>query len=96
MANPEEFLEIICNPAFASNFTVRGTTLKNVPKGYPTESPVAEYLKRKNWYIEHPFADTALEDHAASASFAAEKYSIMKPFNDFPNRALIGFAMPQR
>jgi len=57
---------------------------------------VAEYLKRKNWYIEHPFADTALEDHAASASFAAEKYSIMKPFNDFPNRALIGFAMPQR
>lgn len=92
----EEFLAVIKEPEFAANFTVQGTALKNVPKGYEADSPAAEYLKYKSWYIEYPFEDGMLKDKAEFVRFAAEKFLCMKPFNDYLNRALEGFVMPRR
>lgn len=92
----EEFLSIIEDPAFAGQFEVKGTSLKNVPKEYPADCAAAEYLKYKSWYIEYMVDDAVFQDLPAFVDFAAEKFLQMKPFNDFMNRALEGFTMPER
>lgn len=94
--NADEFLCIVNNPDFCSTFKVMGNALKKVPKEYPSDCSVAEYLKYKSWYIEYPLAPNVLENRTAFVHFAAEKYALMKPFNDFLNKALVGFSMPRR
>ena len=94
--NQDEFLSIIQDPDFSSTFKVMGTALKNVPKEYPADCAAAEYLKYKSWYIEYNFTDDLLEDTSAFVQYAAEKFLLLKPFNDFLNKALVGFTMPSR
>lgn len=94
--NGEEFLQIIGREDFKNNFRVQGTALKNVPKEYAADSPAADYLKHKSWYIEYNFTDELLSDTEKFVAYAAEKFLLMKPFNDFLNRALDGFVMPKR
>ena len=94
--NGEEWETIIHAPAFAQYFTVRGTALKSVPAGYEKEHPQAEYLKNKSWYLEYPLKDEAFGDAGEFCVKAAGIFQIMKPFNDFLNRALAGFQMPAR
>ena len=77
-------------------FTVQGTALKNVPAGYDNEHPQAEYLKFKSWYLECPIRDEELNDEDAFVAKATEIFRIMKPFNDYLNRALADFQMPTR
>lgn len=91
--NGEEWEKIIHEPEFEKYFTVQGTTLKKVPAGYEKEHPQAEYLKFKSWYLEYPFND---EDFSNGEEFlvkAAEIFRIMKPFNDYLNKALVDFRM---
>lgn len=92
----EEFEDITSDPAFAQNFEVKGVSLKKVPKKYPADHPMAKYLKYKSWYIEYPVDDSLIENTQSFIGYAAEKFSLMKPFNDFLNRALDGFVMPSR
>lgn len=94
--NGEEWEKIIHEPEFEKHFTVQGTVLKNVPAGYDKEHPQAEYLKYKSWYLEYPVKDEELSDGEAFLAKAAELFRIMKPFNDYLNRALAGFQMPTR
>lgn len=94
--NGEEWETIIHEPEFERYFTVRGTTLKNVPVGYDKEHPQAEYLKFKSWYLEYPIADAEFNDADNFTAKAAEIFKIMKPFNDYLNRALANFEMPKR
>ena len=75
---------------------MQGTSLKNVPAGYDKEHPQAEYLKFKSWYLEYPIADEALVDGEAFVTEAVKLFEIMKPFNDYLNKALDGFQMPAR
>ena len=75
---------------------MRGSALKNVPAGYDKEHPQAEYLKLKSWYVEYPVKDEELGDAEAFLTKAAEAFRIMKPFNDYLNKALAGFQMPAR
>lgn len=95
-AHGEEWQEIIGNPEFSGLFTVDGTKLKKVPQGYDPDHPQAEYLKHKSWYLEYFFDDEKLDDPEAFVEFAADIFRRMKPFNDFLNRALEGFKMPER
>ena len=81
---------------FEKYFTVKGTALKNVPAGYDKEHPQAEYLKFKSWYLEYPIRDEELQDAEAFLAKAADLFRIMKPFNDYLNKALEGFQMPTR
>ncbi len=94
--NGEEWQEILQDPSFRKHFTLRGTALKNVPAGYDREHPQAEYLKYKSWYLEYPLGDDALKDGETFLREATELFRIMKPFNDYLNRALAGFQMPAR
>ena len=94
--NGEEWEQIIREPEFEKYFTVQGTALKKVPAGYEKEHPQAEYLKYKSWYLEYPIKDEELKDAETFVAKAAKIFRIMKPFNDFLNRALAGFTMPSR
>lgn len=92
----EEFEEIIHTPEFQKYFSVQGTSLKNVPAGYDKEHPQAEYLKFKSWYLEYPVADEIIADAEQFVEEATKLFEIMKPFNDYLNKALEGFQMPTR
>ena len=91
-----EWEEIITAPSFREHFTVGGSALKNVPAGYGKDHPQAEYLKYKSWYLEYPIRDEELVDGESFVSRAADIFRRMKPFNDYLNRALTGFKMPER
>jgi uncharacterized protein (TIGR02453 family) len=94
--NGAEWEEIIHVPEFETYFTVHGTALKNVPAGYDKEHPQAEYLKFKSWYLEHSIKDEELNNAESLLTKATELFRIMKPFNDYLNKALVGFQMPTR
>lgn len=95
-ANPGRWEEIIRADAFRTNFTVKGTALKNVPAGYDRDHPQAEFLKYKSWYLEVPIADEALLNADRFLARAAGLFELMKPFNDYLNEALREFRMPER
>lgn len=95
-AHPEEWERTVQNPAFQQNFTVKGTALKNVPAGYDREHPQADFLKFKSWYLEYPVGDSELQNADRFLERAVSLFELMKPFNDYLNKALAGFQMPQR
>lgn len=94
--NRAEWSRIIHAPEFEKYFTVQGSVLKNVPAGYDKAHPQAEYLKHKSWYLEYPIQDEELSNAESLLTKAVELFRVMKPFNDFLNRALAGFEMPER
>lgn len=94
--NGKEFEAILNEPAFQEHFTVQGLALKNVPTGYDKSHPQAEYLKFKSWYLEYFIKDEELLNADAFLTKAAGLFRIMKPFNDYLNKALAGFQMPKR
>lgn len=95
-ANPEEWEKVISDETFCKYFTVKGNALKNVPRGYDREHPQAEYLKNKSWYVEYFVEDEQLRDTKAFLDLAVTIFKAMKPFNDYLNKALEGFTMPER
>ena len=94
--NGNEWEKVINEPEFKKYFAVQGAALKNVPAGYEKEHPQAEYLKFKSWYLEYPIKDEEWKDAQSFLTKAAELYRIMKPFNDYLNKALVDFRMPER
>ena len=95
-ANGGELAAIIGEKEFSKRFAVMGESPKNVPKGYDANHPQAEYLKNKSWFLEYPVSDEALISSDDFAAQAARLFLIMKPFNDYLNRALANFTMPAR
>lgn len=96
VSHSDEWDKLIHSPEFTAYFTVKGTALKNVPGGYEKEHPQAEYLKFKSWYLEYPVSDEELQDTEKFLAEAQKVFKAMKPFNDYLNRALTGFQMPER
>lgn len=96
VAHGPEWDQIVNAPDFKDHFTVQGTALKNVPAGYDKEHPQAEALKYKSWYLEYPVTDVDLADAGQFLTHATEIFRLMKPFNDYLNKALAGFQMPTR
>ena len=94
--NPDEWDCIIHDTEFQKYFTVQGTVLKNVPKGFGQDHPQARYLKYKSWYLEYCIKDNELLDSEEFVRKAVKIFRTMKPFNDFLNRALVDFEMPSR
>ena len=94
--NGEEWAKILHAPEFQKEFTVQGTALKNVPAGYDKEHPQAEFLKFKSWYLEYLIQDDLIADEERFLIEAVRLFRLMKPFNDFLNRALADFQMPAR
>ena len=94
--NGDEWEQLIHDPEFEKYFTVKGTALKNVPAGYEKEHPQAEYLKFKSWYLEYPLKDEEVKNAEIFLVKAVKLFQIMKPFNDYLNKALVDFQMPAR
>ena len=94
--HPAEWEQIIGSEEFKSYFAVKGTALKNVPAGYDEDHLQAKYLKNKSWYLEYFIKDEELLDGEQFLDRAADIFHKMKPFNDYLNRALESFKMPQR
>ncbi|MFV0393606.1 MAG: DUF2461 domain-containing protein [Coprobacillaceae bacterium] len=94
--NGEEFSKIITKPEFTDTFKVLGTKLKKVPKGYDENHKQAEYLKHKSWFIESYVTDKELLNSDIFIERAIHDFKVMKPFNDYLNKALINFEMPKR
>lgn len=95
-SNSEEWDRIINDSEFRQYFTVKGTALKKVPAGYDQAHPQAEYLKFKSWYLEYPIKDDELQDGETFVEKAVHLFALMKPFNDYLNKALVDFKMPTR
>lgn len=95
-AHPHEWEQVIHSDEFSEHFSVKGSALKNVPSGYDKDHPQAEYLKNKSWYVEYFINDDLLDDTDAFLALAADMFKKMKPFNDFLNKALTDFKMPER
>lgn len=95
-AKPDEFASIINAPSFKEHFTINGTKLKRVPKGYDPEHVMAEYLCHKSWCLEYPLMDDEVENRDQFLSLAVTRFQAMKPFHDFMNAALKDFQFPQR
>jgi uncharacterized protein (TIGR02453 family) len=91
-----ELQEILQAPKFSALYSLLGEKLKNVPRGYPADHPQAEYLKHKSWDVEYHIDDAVFEDADGFINLAAERFVLMRPFNDFFNRALTGYKMPER
>jgi len=86
----DEWESIIYESEFAEHFTLMGEKLKNVPREYDRDVYGGEYLKHRNWYLQHDFTD----EEVLSEDFGervAGLYRIMKPFNEFVNEALAEF-----
>lgn len=94
--HPIELKEIISQDDFTAIYTVLGSKLKNVPRGYDKEHPLAEYLKHKSWFLESFIADSTLLDTEAFLGKLVDECKIMMPFNEYLNIALKDFKLPTR
>lgn len=94
--NSDELDSILYNDIFSEHFTLDGKKLKNIPKGYPKDFIKGEYLKHKSWYIEYHLYDSDLDDLCRFCKMVTDKFLLMKPFNDYFNKALEGYKMPER
>jgi uncharacterized protein (TIGR02453 family) len=94
--NENKFVEILETKEFKENFIIDGEKLKNVPKEYDKEHKLAEYLKYKSWFIEYKIKDKIFLDNNNFIKTLVELFKYMKPFNDFINKALKDFKMPER
>lgn len=92
----EEWNTIINNTEFKKYFVIKGNALKNVPAGYDKQNPQAEYLKFKSWYLEYFITDEEIANSELFVKKAIDIFKIIKPFNDFLNKALVSFKMPSR
>lgn len=85
----EEFTQIIQEKEFAHYFgkVFSPNKLQKLPQGFDAESPAAEYLKFKEFFVEHHFSDKEI----CAPDFLERLLPMcraMKPFNDFLNAAL--------
>jgi uncharacterized protein (TIGR02453 family) len=94
--NSNKFIEIIEEETFKSNFTISGEKLKKVPNGYDAEHKLAEYLKNKSWYIEYEINNSIFLKPEEFIQKAIIMFKYIKPFNDYVNKALKDFKMPER
>ena len=92
----EELDKIVNHSDFQSRFSLLGAKLKKVPRGYDSEHPYGDYLKYKSMFVEEFIADRELHDYQSFVKLAAKEFQYMKPLNDFLNKALIDFQMPER
>jgi len=83
-AEPDEFLKIVQNPEFASRYHWECDTLKKVPKEYPADHPLAQYLKMKE-FIAMMRPDEDYFDCDDWVERVAADLRPLQPLHDFIN-----------
>ncbi len=61
--------------------------LKNIPKGYEKDHPMAEWLKLKSFVVAHSFTDEEVKDKKFLKT-VIDTYKTAKPLNDFLKEAI--------
>lgn len=69
---------------------MRGSKLKNVPRGFDPNDPAAEYLKFKSWLVSLDFPDTELQSFDGFVDTVVSAVDRMEPIRVFFNDALSG------
>lgn len=62
-------------------------TLKNVPKGYEKDHPLADWLKLKSFVVSHSFTDEEVKSKNFMKA-VIDAYKTAKPLNDFLKDAI--------
>lgn len=83
-AEPEEFLVIVQNPHITSRYQWMSKSLKTMPKGYPADHPMAQYLKMKE-YLLVKRVDEDYFDCDDWVERVASDLQPLKPLHDFLN-----------
>ena len=83
-AEPDEFLSIVNNPAIKSRYRWMSQSLKSMPKGYPKDHPLAEYIKMKE-YLLVMNVDLDYFDCEDWVERVASDLQPLKPLHDFLN-----------
>lgn len=83
-AEPEEFLKIVNNPDITARYHWDCDTLKRMPKEYPSDHPLAEYLRMKEYIMMMKPADDYF-DCDDWVSRVADDLRPLKPLHDFLN-----------
>ena len=87
---PEELISILENPLFKKEFgdlSFEDAPLKRVPLGFDKNSPAAEYLKLKHFYVSKPVKDEFLQ-HKDFEKRAAALFEITYPLNNHLNNII--------
>lgn len=88
--NADEFKAILNDKNFKKAFPtleLQNDKLKTAPRGYPKDHPELELLRNKHFIVSKVFTDKEVID----GTFEKEMIRLMKlvkPFNDFLNRAI--------
>ena len=83
-AESDEFLAIINDPAITSRYQWMSRSLKTIPKGYPKDHPLAQYLKMKE-YLLVKHVDDEYFDCDDWVERVASDLQPLKPLHDFLN-----------
>ena len=80
----DEFLAIVDNPAITSRYRWMSQSLKTMPKGYPKDHPMAQFLKMKEYLlVMEPGEDYFDCDDWVER--VASDLQPLKPLHDFLN-----------
>jgi len=84
----DDLINITNSPSFQKFFPeLHGDKLKTTPKGYSKDNPAAEILKHKSLYVYRSLSNSQVDSPSYIAT-ATETFRVLKPFNDFLNRAI--------
>lgn len=86
---PEDLKTIILNKRFVETFgEIYGEKLKTAPKGFPKDFPDIELLRFKSYTVFESLSDEDILNENIENKILGV-FEVMKPFNQFLNRALI-------
>ena len=84
-AEPDEFLDIVSDPEFTSRYRWTSESLKKMPREYPADHPLAQFLKMKEYIV---MMDNIGDDYFDCDDWVervASDLSHLKPLHDFLN-----------
>jgi uncharacterized protein (TIGR02453 family) len=88
MYDPSAFRSIIENPAFSKSFgEIHGEKLKTSPQGYDKNDPDVELIRYKSYTVFKEIPDQIVKGDQYLGHLMGI-YEMVKPFNDFLNRAI--------
>lgn len=82
----KEWHRIINDKSFRKNFTegIQGESLTRLPKGYDSDNPAIEFIKKKSFIVTRNFTDSEVQSKTFVKDVAAT-FKVMKPMIDFLN-----------
>ncbi len=88
MYDPEVFRNLIENELFRKNFgEIHREKLRTVPRGYSKNDPNTDLIRYKSYTVFKSLPDEAVNSDSFPVTLM-DTFRLLKPFNDFLNRAL--------